>query len=70
MAMMSNRAKIAVAQIFPSPGDSGHNLAGPLEYTKKAYTGEANLIAFPEMYLSGYSAMGNYGRAASLKTCL
>jgi hypothetical protein len=45
MATRSNRAKTAVAQIFPSPGDSGHDLEGALEYTKKAYTGEANLLS-------------------------
>ena len=60
MVLMNNTSKIALAQISPSPGDIGHNLDKAKEFMRKAYIEEANLVIFPEMYLSGYGVIGNY----------
>lgn len=57
---MSNTIKIALAQISPSSGGISHNSDKAKEFMRKAYIEGANLLIFPEMYLSGYTVIGNY----------
>ncbi len=57
---MKNSIKIALAQISPSSGGISHNLDKAKEFMRKAYIEGANLVVFPEMYLSGYAVIGNY----------
>jgi predicted amidohydrolase len=57
---MENSLKIALAQMSPSSGGISHNLDKAKEFMRKAYMEKANLVIFPEMYLSGYAVIGNY----------
>lgn len=51
---MSEKQKIAIAQISPTLGDIDRNLNQWLESADKAKQGEAALVVFPELGLTGY----------------
>jgi NAD+ synthase (glutamine-hydrolysing) len=48
------RLRIALAQVDPTVGDLAGNAALVLGWTRKAADGGAQLVAFPEMMLTGY----------------
>lgn len=56
---MSNTIKIALVQISPYSGDISYNIGKAMKYMRMAYEEGANLVIFPEMYLSGYAMIGN-----------
>lgn len=49
------KCTIAVAQIDSAPGDLSGNLKKHLEYIRRAKSGGADLVVFPELSLTGYS---------------
>jgi len=55
---MTNKPfKVCVAQIDPVIGDIGKNIEKHLEFIDKAMAGDASLIVFPELSLTGYTLM-------------
>jgi len=46
--------RVGLAQINPRVGDLAHNLAKVEEYVARAEAAGCDLVAFPELTLSGY----------------
>ena len=60
---MDKNLKIMLAQLNPIVGDLEKNSRIILETYKKASKNKVDILAFPEMFLSGYQIGGKTGTA-------
>jgi len=67
--MAANRLRITLAQANPVAGDIAGNEARALEALEAGRTAGADLVALPEMFLSGYQVLDLSVRPAFLADC-
>ena len=51
---MARTFRLALAQINPTVGDIAGNTAKILDYLERAREAQADLVAFPELAITGY----------------
>ncbi len=66
---MTERLRIAVAQLNPIVGDLGGNAAKALDAAKRGAASNADLVVLPEMFLTGYQIQDLVDKPAFARDC-
>ncbi|MEM8630588.1 MAG: NAD+ synthase [Pseudomonadota bacterium] len=67
---MSDRFRLTLAQLNPTVGDLAGNAQKAVEAWKKAAAAEADMVAFPEMFITGYQTQDLVRRPAFFREAM